>query len=144
MDAVRIRPGQAIEEGGDVLSIRRASSIDTLIAQKRLDVGQVLAAFRFRQAYEIELEAKRESIGFSEWSAPGGPGQSLAEKRTQATADLARSRDLCGAYVYAVLGQVCGQGYHLSDLYAARRARDTHTDMLCIHLTMLAKAWSLM
>jgi hypothetical protein len=124
-----------------ILSMRRESSITTLAAAGALDASQVAAAFRFRNAYLITLEAKRESIGFDEWRAPGRTDLNEQERRADAARDLSEARRLVGAYAYALLLRVCGEGHSLSDMYEARRARESHADILKIHLGMLAKLW---
>jgi hypothetical protein len=138
-----LKPGQALRPAGaTVIGLRRASSIDTLAASGGLDAGQVAAAFRFRNAYLESYDAKRESLGFDEWRAPGYRDLSKTERRQAATRDLGQARALVGAYVYSLLLKVCGEGHAIADLHGARRARESHVDMLKIHLTMLSKLWN--
>ena len=137
------QPGRAIAAGGaTVIGLRRASSIDTLAAGGGLDAGQVAAAFRFRNAFLESCDAKRESLGFDEWRAPGYRDLSKTERRQAAAKDLNQARGLIGAYAFALLLKVCGEGHAIADLYDARRARESHVDMLKIHLTMLSKLWN--
>lgn len=125
----------------DVVGFRQ-SSVVTLAAHGVLDADQVAAAFRFRNAFEIVIEAKRQSIGFNEWQSPGPVSPDVAAQRSDASKDLAKARGLLGSHGYALVGRVCGEGFHIHDLYATRRERDTHSDLLRIHLTSLAKLWN--
>lgn len=124
----------------DVIGFRQ-SSVVTLASHGLLDADQVAAAFRFRNAFEVVVEAKRQSIGFNEWQSPGPISPDLAAQRADATKDLSLARKLLGSHGYALVGRVCGEGYHINDLYGTRRERDTHCDLLRIHLTSLAKLW---
>jgi hypothetical protein len=124
----------------DVVGFRQ-SSVVTLAAHGVLDADQVAAAFRFRNAFEIVIDAKRQSIGFNEWQSPGPVAPDIAARRADATRDLGRARALLGSHGYMLVGKICGEGFHLHDLYPKRRDRDTHTDMLRVHLTSLAKLW---
>jgi hypothetical protein len=124
----------------EVLALRQ-SSVATLAAHGAIDASQVAAAFRFRNAFEIVVEAKRESIGFAEWQSPGPPPPEIAEARAGAAQDLKHARHLLGAHGYALIGRVVGEGYHLADLFSLRRERDAMTWMLKIHLTSLARFW---
>jgi hypothetical protein len=135
------RPAQTGTGAGQILSIRRESSITTLAAAGALDAEQVAAAFRFRNAYLVTLEAKRESIGFDEWRAPGRTDLNEQERRQAAAKDLAEARRLVGAYAYALLLRICGEGHSIADIYRPRRARESHADILKIHLGMLGKLW---
>jgi hypothetical protein len=135
------RTAQTGAAPAQILSMRRESSITTLAAAGALDASQVAAAFRFRNSYLITLEAKRESIGFDEWRAPGRTDLNEQERRADAARDLSEARRLVGAYAYALLLRVCGEGHSLSDMYGARRARESHADILKIHLGMLANLW---
>jgi hypothetical protein len=135
------RTAQTGAAPAQILSMRRESSITTLAAAGALDASQVAAAFRFRNAYLITLEAKRESIGFDEWRAPGRTDLNEQERRADAARDLSEARRLVGAYAYALLLRVAGEGHSLSDMYGARRARESHADILKIHLGMLANLW---
>jgi hypothetical protein len=119
----------------------KQSSVVTLASHGLLDVDQVAAAFRFRNSFEVTIEAKRQSIGFNEWQAPGPIPAGVAESRLIAKQDLRAARALLGSHGYMLVGKVCGEGWHIGDLYRTRRERDTMTDMLRIHLTSLAKLW---
>jgi hypothetical protein len=132
--------GQPAVIAPDILSLR-PSSVATLAAHGAIDASQVAAAFRVRNAFEVTVEAKRESIGFAEWQAPGPPPPELAEIRAGAAKDLKQARGLLGAHGYALIGRVVGEGYHLADLFAQRREREVMTFMLKLHLTSLARLW---
>jgi hypothetical protein len=135
------RTAQTGAAPAQILSMRRESSVTTLAAAGALDAEQVATAFRFRNSYLITIEAKRESIGFDEWRAPGRTDLNEQERRAAAAKDLSEARRLVGAYAYALLLRVCGEGHALSDMYGPRRARESHADILKIHLGMLAKLW---
>jgi hypothetical protein len=138
---LKARQLETASPSGNIIGMRRESSITTLAAAGALDAEQVAAAFRLRNAYLVTLEAKRESIGFNEWQAPGRRDLSEQEQRADAARDLSETRGLVGAYAYALLLRVCGEGHSISDMYGARRARETHADILKIHLGILAKLW---
>jgi len=121
----------------------RQYSIVTLASHHVLDADQVAAAFRFRNSFEIVVDAKRRSIGFNEWQSPGGLPPDQVQRQTDASKDLSKARALLGSHGYMLVGRVAGEGYHLSDLFHTRRERDTMTDMLRIHLTSLSKMWNL-
>lgn len=119
----------------------RQSSVVTLAAHGVLDGDQVAAAFRFRNHFEVLIEAKRQSIGFNEWQAPGPIAPDLQALRADAARELKSARSLLGSHGYMLVGKICGEGFHINGLYRTRRERDTMTDMLRIHLTSLAKLW---
>jgi len=119
----------------------RESSVTTLGRLGVLNGDQIAAAFRFRNAFEIVVDAKRASLGFQEWQDPGKPSQTLLERRSRATDDLRKARALLGAHGYSLVGRICGEGYCIADLFQTRRERDTHIDMLKIHLASLASLW---
>lgn len=121
----------------------RQSSVVTLAAHGMLDADQVAAAFHFRNCFELVVEAKRRSIGFNEWQDPGPIPADIAARQVEANAALKQARALLGSHGYSLVGKVCGEGYHLSDLYRTRRERDTMADMLRIHLTSLTKLWKI-
>ena len=130
-----------LHQGTPSVAPIRQSSVVTLAAHGVLTADQVAAAFHFRNAFEVVVEAKRQSIGFNEWQAPGAPPPDLQQLRNDASRDLGKARALLGSHGYMLVGRVCGEGFHINDLYATRRERDTMTDMLRLHLTSLAKLW---
>jgi hypothetical protein len=124
-----------------VVNLRENSTI-TLAAKGVLDATQVAAAFRFRNAWEPVQGARQASIGFSEWVDAGRLATGLPERRLAAAADLRCSRRLLGAHGYQLVGRVCGDGFHIRDIYQTRRQRDVAIDLLKIHLSELAEMWS--
>lgn len=120
----------------------RDDTITVLARMKILDAEQVFAALRFRSAFDVAVDAAQDSLGFREWQSPGPPATPLVDRRTQATRDLAAARDLVGAHGFWLLGRVCGEGHSILDLVQTRRERDTHTDLLKLHLTSLAELWA--
>jgi hypothetical protein len=126
--------------GENVIAIRD-SSISTLAAHGVLDGEQIAAAFRFRNAWERLAASRQVSAGFDEHINAGRVPQSVAERTARAAADLQDARSLLGAHGYILLGKICGEGFHIRDLYESRRDRDTAVDMLRIHLNSLAAMW---
>lgn len=120
----------------------RDDSITVLARMKILDADQVYAALRFRAAFESAVDAAQASLGFREWQSPGPPAPALVERRARASHDLEAARHLVGAHGFWLLGRVCGEGHSVLDLCASRRERDTHTDLLKLHLTGLAELWA--
>lgn len=119
----------------------RESSVTTLARSGVLDADQIAAAFRFRNAFEVVVDAKRASLGFQEWTEPGKPIPAVTERRVAASTDLRAARALLGAHGYSLVGRICGEGYCIADLFQSRRERDTHIDLLKIHLRSLAALW---
>jgi hypothetical protein len=119
----------------------REWSVASLAAHGVLDADQVAAAFRFRNAWETVKGARQASFGFSEWIDAGCRPPGLSERRLAAAGHLRQSRRLLGAHGYHLVSRICGEGFHVRDLYPTRRARDTATDLLRIHLTALAQLW---
>jgi hypothetical protein len=136
----QINRGKAAEPEGTVVQLRD-SSIVTLAAHGLLDADQVAAAFRFRKAWETVKRMRPAAIGFDEWVAGGCRPPGFAEKQLAAAADLRTCRRLVGRHGYELLSRICGDGFHVRDLYSTRRERDTAIDMLRIHLTSLAQIW---
>ena len=119
----------------------RADSISVLARTGALDADQIEAALRFRSAFQVVADAAGESIGFREWRSPGGQPAVVVERRQIAKDELQQARALLGAYLYALVGRVAGEGYSVRDLFTTRRERDTHHDMLKISLHQLGGLW---
>lgn len=119
----------------------REDSVTVLARLGMLDADQIEAAYRFRNALETVIEAKRESIGFREWQDPGPKAAEIVEQRAIARRELSQARQLLGAYTYALVGRCAGEGYSIRDLFHTRRERDTHHDLLKIGLRQLAALW---
>ena len=129
------------EQTAAVVSLRE-SSVITLAAHGVLDADQVAVAFRFRKAWETVQRVRPPAAGFDEWIATGcRTGGGFAEDQMAAAADLRICRSLLGDHGYKLLARVCGDGFHIRDLYGTRRERDTATDLLRIHLTSMATIW---
>lgn len=120
----------------------RESSVVTLAAHGVLDAAQVAAAFRFRTEWEV-MQGARSANGMREWIDNGRKPPAVAERQVNAYMELERARSLLGAHGYMLVGRICGEGFSLRDIFAARRHRDTATDMLRIHLDSLAVMWQL-
>jgi hypothetical protein len=119
----------------------REWSVATLAAHGVLDADQVAAAFRFRNAWETVQEARQASFGFSEWIDAGCRPPGLSERRLAAAGLLRQCRRLLGAHGYHLVSRICGEGFHVRDLYPTRRQRDMAVDLLKIHLSELAALW---
>jgi hypothetical protein len=119
----------------------REWSVTTLAAHGALDDEQVTAAQRFCRSWEA-VHGVRAANCFTERVDSGRPATSFAETSINAAADLRHARILLGEHGYALVGKVCGDGYHIRDLYRTRRERDTAADMLKVHLTALARMWA--
>lgn len=115
----------------------RESSISSLAAHGVIDADQVVAAFHFRSAWEryADLHNPRQ---FAERVDYQMSATRAAELRDTARKEMQRYRLLLGEHGFALVMKVCGEGYHIRDLYASRRERDTMTDILRIHLTAMA------
>ena len=119
----------------------REWSVTTLAAHGALDDEQVTAARRFCSAWETVQAVRPASIDFGERIDRGRNPPTFAERRLKAAADLRHARILLGEHGYGLVGRICGDGYHIRDLYRTRRERDTASDMLKTHLTSLAAMW---
>lgn len=114
----------------------RESSIVSLAAHGVLDADQVAAAMRFRAAWETLASNLRPPAYFERVDAP--LPQAQAERHDAAKRELGQYRLLLGEHGFGLLLKICGEGYHIRDLYSARRERDTATDILRIHLSAIA------
>ena len=123
-----------------VVSLRE-SSIISLAAHGVLDADQVASAWRFRRAWELVQAMRVTSAGFSEWIDAGCRPTAYAERQLMAATELRLCRRLLGTHGYALVSRVCGDGFHIRDLYRSRRERDTATDMLRVHLNELSALW---
>lgn len=116
----------------------RENSIITLAQHGVLDADQVAAAWRFRRAYELVRDVRTNELDeIRTQRRPSG----LAEKRIAAVNELKLAKRYLGAHGYALVVSVCGDGFHIRDIYKTRRERDTATDVLRIHLSGLAGLW---
>ena len=119
----------------------RESSIVTLAQHGVLNADQAAAAYRFRRAWETVQRMRPASVGFDEWIAGGCRPGGFADDQLAAASDLRICRRKLGEHGYQLVGRVCGDGFHIRDLYRTRRDRDTATDMLRIYLNSLADLW---
>jgi hypothetical protein len=122
-----------------VVSLRE-SSIVSLAAHGVLDADQVAAAWRFRKAWEATRSIKPPALGFEERVQSGRPA-GLPEKQLRAAETLRSCRELLGEHGYELVARICGDGFHIRDIYKSRRQIDTATDILRIHLTALGRLW---
>lgn len=103
---------------------------------------QKSAAERFCRSWETVHRVRTNATSFGERVDSGRPLSSFSERSLTAAQDLRHCRILLGEHGYALVGKVCGDGYHIRDLYRTRRERDTASDMLKLYLAQLARMWS--
>ena len=121
----------------------RESSIVSLAAHGGLDIIQVGAAWHFRRLWEEANQIHHDRATYLEKiDLVGHINETGRDHRPDALDELERCRVMLGVHGYRLVLQVCGCGYHIRDLYAARRDRDTAIDMLKLHLTMLGRLWN--
>ena len=133
VDSARV----AQRQPGQVIGLRD-SSIVSLAAHGQLDADQVSAAMHFRDDWQIIRAGSSPERLFDR--VDHTPGAGAAERIADAKQRLKRCRALVGAHGFDLLIKICGDGWHIRDLYRERRERDTAADMLRIHLTELACA----
>jgi hypothetical protein len=115
----------------------RESSIASLAAHGLLDADQVAAAMRFREAWEKLVACGHP--GYLLERVDVVPHSTFAERADAAQRQLERCRNIAGVHGFRLLIKVCGEGYHIRDLYGSRRDRDTATDVLRIQLSAIAR-----
>jgi hypothetical protein len=120
---------------------QRRGSVAALAALGILDLGQIRAALRFRQAWETVGGTGSASAGFAEKVDRTPDPAAPRLRRLSAAADLRASRSLLGAHGYMLVGRVCGDGAGIGELCRTRRQRQTAIDMLKTHLAELAALW---
>jgi hypothetical protein len=120
----------------------REWSVASLAAHGALDAEHVTAAQRFCRSWEAVHGMRTSYPALTERVDSGRRATSVAEASINAAQDLRHARILLGEHGYALVGKICGDGYHIRDLYRTRRERDTAADMLKVHLTALAKMWA--
>jgi hypothetical protein len=102
---------------------------------------QKSAAERFCRSWETVHHVRTNATSFGERVDNGKRQSPFSERSLTAAQDLRHSRILLGEHGYALVGKVCGDGFHVRDLYRTRRERDTAADMLKVYLTSLAQMW---
>lgn len=127
------------EQPGEVVGLRD-SSIVTLAAHGLLDADQVAAAWRFRRTWEDYAELEQPALRF-ERIDQSGDGLARIERQHKARCEMKRCRRLLGQHGFMLVTRICGEGWHIRDLCATRRERDTAADVLRIHLASLAAMW---
>lgn len=119
----------------------RESSVVTLASHGLLSARQVAAAFRFRNEWDT-FERDSSAAHYGSLVDHARSRLERAERESTARRELKRARALLGAHGFSMLIKVCGEGFSLREMYpASRRERDTMTDMLRLHLDMLATMW---
>jgi len=108
----------------------------SLAAREKLDARQVKTAMQFTIAWQaldgIYSRASTERIDVHAIAA------FHAEASSEARKHLDRVRGLVGAHAYRLMCRVCGEGFHIRDLYQSRRERETAADILRISLDVIA------
>lgn len=133
-----VKHGALVERSdGEVVSLRQ-SSVVALAAHGLLDVRQVEAAFRFRNMWEQLAQDMPRHIDPFTWHERSSGKMAEPENVAEARKLVRRCKTLLGIRGFDLVARVCGDGYHLRDLFSTRRERDTNTDMLRAHLTDLA------
>jgi hypothetical protein len=126
-----------VRTGSVVVSLREWS-VKTLA----LSDEQRSAAERFCRSWETVHRVRTNATSFGERVDSGKRQSPFSERSLAAAQDLRHAKILLGEHGYALVGKVCGDGYHIRDLYRTRRERDTAADMLKVHLTALARMWA--
>jgi hypothetical protein len=133
--------GQDLERFGMGVTRLREWSVTTLAAHGGLDEAQIAAARRFCSSWETVQGQPLAAATFAERIDRDRNPPTYSDRRLKAAADLRHCRILLGEHGYALVGKVCGDGYHIRDLYPTRRERDFAADLLKVHLTALAAMW---
>lgn len=136
-----VKHGALVERpDGEVVSLR-PSSVVTLAAHGLLDAVQVEAAFRFRGFWETLDKNMPSRADPFEWHERRSGSGRMAEPENVAEARkvLRRCKTVLGVHGFDLVARICGDGYHLRDLFRTRRERDTNADMLRIHLLTCAR-----
>ena len=139
-----MKPSTAIVpiEGAPVAGLRE-SSIVSLASHGVLDADQVSAAWRFRRLWEAAQQIHLANAhALERIDLIGHAADAGSEKRPDACTELERCRVALGVHGYRLVVQTCGYGYHIRDLYGARRDRDTASDMLRQYLSLLGELWA--
>lgn len=114
----------------------RDSSIATLAAHGLLNAEQISAALHFRDLWERYVSLSRPAMAFERIDRSHSPGDHSG--KAEAKKELAKIRGVTGNYGFTLLSKICGDGFHIRDMYSMRRDRDTHTDLLRILLSQIA------
>ena len=116
----------------------RESSLRTLYAHGKLSESQFEAGKHFQRCYEAFVGLRRGSI----LERVDGCGFAIPERKEAARRELGRCRKMLGEHGYVLVAKVCGEGWHIKDLYRGDRpAQETMNYMLRLHLTSLASMW---
>lgn len=133
-----VKHGTLVERpDGEVVSLRQ-SSVTTLFAHGLLDARQVEAAYRFRNLWEQLAQDMPRRIDPFTWHDRGHRQLTEPENVAEARKLVRQCRTLLGIRGFDLVSRICGDGYHLRDLFPTRRERDTNTDNLRAHLSDLA------
>lgn len=113
--------------------LRQRSSVATLAAAGQIGADEVMAAWEFARLW------REMSDGRSFWDLMIGTGPAPSTpKALAAKQQLQAIRNEVGGRGFELCCLVAVEGYSLSDLFVSRRMRDTHSDMLRLHLAEIA------
>lgn len=110
--------------------LRRRSAIATLAAAGMLSADQIEAAWRLAALWH-DLTAQRSAADL----LLGSESRPASDRALAAKQRLQNIRGETGSYGFELLQRVAIEGFALGDLFEGRRARDTHADLLRVHLT---------
>jgi len=101
-----------------------------LAAAGVLNVNQVEAAWDFIRLWREMAEGRSAyDLLLADEFRPS------SERAVAAKQQLQQIRGETGGHGFELLIRVTVEGFSISDLFESRRMRDTHTDMLRVHLT---------
>lgn len=119
----------------------KESTVTTLSAQKLITPAQAAVAERFRRHWEL-VHSVKFTGALAHMTVGGGGGQpNFAEMQGNSRYELERAKTLLGEHGFRLVAMICGDGYAVREMTSSRRARETATDMLRIHLDQLAELW---
>lgn len=113
-------------------TLRQRSAIATLAAAGQLTADHVEAAWRFASLWYEMVEDR------SPYDIMIGTAKPSSERAVAAKERLQSIRSEVGGYGLELLIRVCVEGYAINDLFVGRRPRDTHADMLRVHLAEIS------
>lgn len=117
-----------------------------LYSKGALDDAQLAAADQFRKLFEAlggsgarAMDWRREFVDGGRFPDPIGAHQIDAGKKMAIAYETLTKAH--GLYSWRLVGYVCGEGKHITELTETRRQRDTMTDLLRMYLDCLGEHW---
>jgi hypothetical protein len=118
-----------------------------LYAKGSIDESQLAAADQFRKLFETmggtgarAIDWRREAVDGGRFPDPIGSQAIDAGKRLAHAYEVLT--DAHGLYAWKLVGYICGEGKHVSDLTETRRQMQTMIDNLRMYLDCLAAHWN--